>query len=194
VTAGTLSNPRVRDDNQGRQYSGRVAWKPVTGLILGASAASGEWLNGALKDSLGSFAPGHYRQDTFGLDFEYSRDYWLVRSEVIKTQWRIPKLSEPFIDAPLEATAGFIESRYRLTPRYFVAARLDGLTFSKIQGQVRFGGLPETWDAPVTRIEAGGGVYLQRNLTLRAVVQRNWRDGGRVRNRTYVSGELAYWF
>ena len=53
---------------------------------------------------------------------------------------------------------------------------------------------PTPWDAPVTRIEAGGGVYLQRNLTVRVVAQHNWRDGGRVRNRTYVSGQLAYWF
>jgi hypothetical protein len=37
-------------------------------------------------------------------------------------------------------------------------------------------------------------VYLQRNLTLRAVVQRNWRDAGRVRQRTFVSSQLAYWF
>ena len=57
-----------------------------------------------------------------------------------------------------------------------------------------FGGAPTPWDAPVTRIEAGGGFYLQRNLTLRGIVQRNWRDGGRVRNRTFVSGQISYWF
>ena len=57
-----------------------------------------------------------------------------------------------------------------------------------------FGGEPTPWEAPVTRLEGGGGVYLQRNLTLRAVVQTNWRDGGRVLNATYVSGQLSYWF
>jgi hypothetical protein len=25
-------------------------------------------------------------------------------------------------------------------------------------------------------------------------VQHDWRDGGRVRSRTYVSGQLSYWF
>jgi hypothetical protein len=37
-------------------------------------------------------------------------------------------------------------------------------------------------------------MYVQRNLTLRAVVQYNTRDGGRVHQRTFLSGEIAYWF
>ena len=194
VTAGTLSNPRVRDDNDGHQISGRIAWKPIVGLVIGSSVASGEWLNGDLKKSLGSYGTGHYRQEALGLDVEYSRDYWIVRSELVASRWTLPQLAPPVIDRPLRATAAFLETRYRIAPRFFAAARLDGLTFSQIRGQRRFNGELKTWDAPVTRVEAGGGVYLQRNLTVRAVVQRNWRDGGRVHNRTFVSGELAYWF
>ena len=114
-----------------------------------------------------------------------------MRSELVRTRWTIPRLGDPPIDGPLGATSAFVEGRYRFKPRFFAAARIDGLTFSKIRGEQLFGGLPETWDAPVSRIEAGGGMYVQRNLTLRAVVQRNSRDGGRVRQRTFVSGEIA---
>ena len=46
----------------------------------------------------------------------------------------------------------------------------------------------------MTRVEVGGGVSLQRNLTLRGVVQRNWRDGGRVHDKTYLSAQISYWF
>lgn len=194
VTAGTLSNPRVRDDNGGRQISGRAAWKPIVGLVVGASAAHGEWLNGSLKDALGPYASGHYPQTALGFDAEYSRGYWIVRSEVVVSRWTLPPLSAPAITAPLRATSGFIESRYRLTPRLFAAARLDALTFSDISGQRFFGGAPTSWDAPVRRIEAGAGFYLQRNITLRGVLQHNWRDGGRVRERTYASAQIAYWF
>ena len=63
-----------------------MAWKPALGLVIGASAAEGEWLNGSLKNSLGPLAPGPYRQDTIGLDAEYSRDYWIVRSELVMTR------------------------------------------------------------------------------------------------------------
>jgi hypothetical protein len=195
VTSGTLSNPRVGDDNGGRQWSGRTAWKPVIGLVLGASAAHGAFLNQAIADAYPPAAGSHaYNQDAIGIDGEYSRGYWIVRGEAIHSRWGLPKINQPFIAATPSATAGYLEMRYRLGPRVFVGARGDRLTFSRITGQRLFGGQPTSWDAPVTRVEAGGGVNLQRNLTLRAIVQRDWRDGGRVHERTYVSAQLAYWF
>jgi hypothetical protein len=195
VTVGTLSNPRVDDDNRGRQLSARVAWKPIVGLVLGGSAAGGLFLTTALEDSVaGLTTTSRHPQRALGFDAEYSRDYWIVRGEVIDSRWTLPELAAPVIGGPLAARAAFVETRYRVTPRFFAAARADRLTFSSIRGQRFFNGAPTPWDAPVTRVEAGGGVYLQRNLTVRAVVQHNWRDGGRVRNRTYVSAQLAYWF
>jgi hypothetical protein len=195
VTTGTLSNPRVADDNDGPQVSGRVAWKPVVGLVLGASAAQGAFLTEAIEDAVAARNGREtHRQRALGIDAEYSRGYWIVRGEMIHSQWNLPALAAPLIDGPLGSTAGFVETQYRITPRLFAAARADRLTFSRIRGQRLFGGEPTPWDAPVTRLEAGGGFYLQRNLTLRGVVQRNWRDAGRVHNRTYVSGQLAYWF
>jgi hypothetical protein len=71
---------------------------------------------------------------------------------------------------------------------------VDRLTFSRIRGQRLFGGAPTPWDAPVQRVEAGGGVYLRRNLIARAVLQWNERDAGLVHKRTFVSGQLSYWF
>jgi hypothetical protein len=195
LTTGTLSNPRVRDDNNRPQLSGRVAWKPAAGLVLGVSAARGAFLTGAVENSVAALnGRATHTQRALGLDGEYSRGYWIVRGEIIQSRWDLPALAAPRIDGPLRADAAFVETRYRITPRIFAAARADRLTFSQVRGQRLFGGLPTPWDAPVTRLEAGGGFYLQRNLTFRAVVQRNWRDAGRARNRTFVSGQLAYWF
>ena len=117
-----------------------------------------------------------------------------MRGELIDSRWTLPAIAAPSITSPLRATAAFVETRYRFGPRYFAAARVDRLTFSRIRGQRLFGGEPTPWDAPVTRLEVGGGVYVRRNLTARAVVQRNWRDAGRVTARTYLSGQVAYWF
>jgi hypothetical protein len=195
LTTGTLSNPRVADDNNRPQVSGRVAWKPTVGLVLGASAAQGAFLTEPIEDTVAALNGREtHRQRALGIDAEYSRGYWIVRGEMIHSRWDLPALAAPRIDAPLAATGAFVETRYRITPRIFAAARADRLTFSSIRGQRLFGGQPTPWDAPVTRIEAGGGFYLQRNLTLRAVVQHNWRDAGRVTNRTFVSAQLAYWF
>src|SRR4051812_10719829 len=176
VTAGTLSNPRVGDDNDGRQWSGRVAWKPVTGLILGASGARGAFVTREIVDAYEPLlGPHDYTQETLGLDGEYSRRYWIVRGEAIRSRWRLPKINAPFIEAPLAAQSEYLEGRYRFGPRLFAAGRVDRLAFSEIRGLRFFAGEPTPWDAGVRRVEAGGGVYLQRNLTARAIVQHNWR-------------------
>jgi hypothetical protein len=184
VTTGTLSRPRISDDNSGKQLSGRVAVTPIVGLIIGASAARGAWLSRSVAPDS---AP---QQRSFGADIEYSRDHWILRSEMIWTQWGFPAPLAPGGASTLDALGTWVEGRYRLTPRIFVAARADRLGFSDLAGTAAI--LP--WDAPVKRLEWGAGYYVQRNLVLRATAQQNWRDGGRVTHRTYLSGQLAYWF
>lgn len=195
VTSGTLSNPRVGDDNGGRQWSGRAAWKPTAGLVLGASGARGAFVDGAIVDAYEPVLGRHaYTQTAIGADAEYSRGYWIVRGEAIRTRWSVPRINLPFIDRPLAAQAAYVEARYRLGPRLFIAGRADRLSFSTITGRRLFGGRPTPWDAPVTRVEGGGGIYLQRNLIVRGILQHDWRDGGRVRSRSYVSAQISYWF
>jgi len=195
VTSGTLSNPRVEDDNDGRQLAARAAWHPSAGLTLGASGARGAFVDRAIVNEYEPvLGPHDYTQDAVGVDGEYSRGYWLVRGEAIFSRWTLPKINAPFIDRPLGARTGYVEGRYRFMPRLFGALRVDTLSFTKVAGQRLFEGQPTEWDAPVSRVELGGGVNIQRNLTARLVVQRNWRDGGRVHDRTYVSGQLSYWF
>ena len=192
VTTGTLSRPRLRDDNDSKQMSGRLAVKPVAGLVAGVSGAHGGWVSRSVPLPTG-VSRGRLAQTVFGADAEYSRDYWLVRGELIWSRWRLPFVTPPPEGSTVEARGLWIEGRYRLTPRWYAAARLDRLDFSKITGTL-FSVVPTPWEAPVTRYEAGGGYYFMRNLVLRAAVQRNIRDGGRVRSRTFITGQVAYWF
>jgi hypothetical protein len=189
VTTGTLSDPRVEDNNSGKQLSGRAAFHPIVGLVAGVSAARGDFLSSAVKHQIEN-PRDSYPQTALGVDAEYSRDHWLVRGEAIWSRWTMPFATEPH-GYDLKATGAFIEGRYRLTPRIFVASRLDRLTFSRLQVGPTWA---PTWDAPVTRVEVDAGYYLQRNLVARIAVQANDRDGGRVRQRTYVSGQVAFWF
>jgi hypothetical protein len=112
---------------------------------------------------------------------------------MVWSRWDLPQPLQPTNVRAVSALASWVEGRYRVTPRIFVAARADHLGFSDIRGRLVLpAGAP--WDAPVRRLEGNVGYYLQRNLVLRAGVQGNWREGGRDRQRTYFAAQLAYWF
>ena len=201
VTSGTLSNPRVDDDNGGRQASTRVAVKPLIGLVIGGSLARGEFLSNNITDFYGTVFPGaHYRQRALGLDAEYSRGYWIVRGEVIQSRWNLPAANLPYISEPLRATSGYVEAKYRFTPRFYMASRIDRLTFSNITGTVQTPdapGQPTPWDAPVTRIELGSGLHISRHLLARTSGQYNWRERPMrfvASHRFYLAGQLAFTF
>ena len=185
VTLGSLASPAIEPEKAGRQYTARVAVRPLLGLVVGASAARGPFLTRGMLESGGIQAShGRFRQDAVGADVEYSRDHYLVRFETIRSQWSLPTLA-----SPVTALAASVEGRYKIGPRLHAAGRVDHLGFSSITGTTR----TATWDAPVTRIEVGGGYLLQRNLQLKMSVQHNRRPGGRVQRVNLVAAQLAVW-
>jgi len=195
LTQGTLSDPRVRDDNGGKQVSGRVEVRPTLGLVLGASAARGEYVT---REAARALPPVDgrepYRQEGLGADAEYSRGYWVIRSETVLSRWALPPVHAPLVTGTLRAWGTFVEARYKVRPGLFVAARVDHLGFSRIAGTL-FGGRATSWDAPVSRVEVGTGYSLRRHLLLKIAVQRNWRSGVAFGARESVGGAQALlWF
>ena len=102
----------------------------------------------------------------------------------------MPAVGAPVIDVPLRALATYIEGRYKIVPGLYAAARVDHLGFSEVTGTNG----PNTWDAPVTRIEVGGGYSVLRNVLLKVSGQHNARDGGRVTNQNLAAAQIVYWF
>jgi hypothetical protein len=188
VTRGSLGNPRTSDDNGGKQVATRLGFYPAPGLVLGASFADGAYLDDQVEALLP--ATGRYHQRAFGVDAEYAWDRFVVRGEGIVGHWRMPEIDAPPIDRPLDFYGGFVEGRYRILPGLHVAARVDHLDFGTLRGSAT----TDTWDAHVTRIEAGAGYLLRRNVQLKASFQHDWRDGGFVHSESFVSGQVLAWF
>jgi hypothetical protein len=191
VTAGSLSDPRFRDNNSGRQLAGRVVARPTAALLVGASASRGAWLNRTLDDALVGTEPGNRsRQVAFGADAEFSTGPVLVRGEVIRSTWSLPDLSTLQIDEPLAARSLLVEGRYKVAPGFYVAMRGDRLDFSDIPADAGVA----SWEARTWRVEAGVGYSITRNVLLKGSWQHNRRDGGRVREDTLLAGQVLYWF
>ncbi len=191
VTTGSLSAPRSGDIGAAPQVSGRLAYRPRPGILLGVSAARGIFVSSSVTDALAG--PGRATsndQRALGFDAEFSHGYWLLRTEGVLSSWRVPVVNPPFLSDPLRAFAVDVEGRYRLRPGLYVAARLDRLDFSQVTGTS--GTLP--WDAPVRRVEAGGGYSLRRNILMKLAYQYNWRDSTYDRTSGLVSAQLLFWF
>jgi hypothetical protein len=190
ATQGTLSHPLTRDDNGGKQLSGRLAWTPSPAVAVGVSGATGEFLSAELQEALPPAARGTYRQQALGVDAEWSAGYWIVRAEAVWSRWRVPPLEPTLIERPLLALGAYAEARYKLRPGLFLAGRVEHLGFSEIDSAA--GRL--TWDAPVTRVEAGAGWSPLRYALVKVSWQHNQRDGGRVRENDLVAGQVVLWY
>lgn len=191
LTAGTLSEPHVRDDNGGRQIAARFAVQPVTGLVIGVSGARGPFLADSVTTALPpDVSARSLTQRAIGFDLEYSRDYWLVRAEGIVSAWRLPAVAAPFIDDSVQARSLSVEGRYTLRPGVFAGGRYDYLGFSSVRGST----VTDAWDAPVTRLEVGGGYYVQRNLIGKVTYQHNWRATPFASTLGVWAGQLQFWF
>jgi hypothetical protein len=191
VTMGSLSNPRVRDDNGGRQLVGRAVVRPLPAVAFGVSAARGAYLSRGVEDALPAGAQlDDAVQRALGLDAEYSEGRFLVRAEVIRSDWTLPFALGEGNSQRLGAHVVLVEGRYRVFPGVQVAARAERLDFSRIQ--VR--GIGEYWESPVARIEVGASYSIIRNIIVKGSVQRNTREGGRVRRDTLSAMQVVYWF
>jgi hypothetical protein len=190
ITTGSLSNPRVDDDNGGRQLSGRAILRPAPQLALGASAARGAYLDASLS---GVLDEGRHveegAQSAVGIDAEYSEGRFLGRSELIWTRWTVP-MPGTSTNLRLDATSLVAEARYRVWPGLYFAGRAERLGFNRLQTSL---GL-QAWEAPVRRFEIGTGYSLIRNVIVKASWQRNLRAGGRVRDDSLGAIQVLYWF
>jgi hypothetical protein len=190
VTQGSLSHPVVKDDNDGKQVSGRIAWSPGPGLVVGVSGASGEFLDREVQQAFAGRAQGTWRQDAAGVDVEWSGGRWIVRAEGLWSRWHLPALDPTPVAEPLAAAAAYLESRFKIRAGLYAAARVERLSFDRVPSA--FG--EATWDAPVWRFEAGAGWSPWRRAILKLSWQHDERDGGRVRREDLVAGQVVLWF
>jgi hypothetical protein len=190
ITNGSLSNPRVNDDNGGKQVATRVVARPATGLVVGASYARGQFLGHRVLDVLMDPDASSFVQRAYGTDIEYSRDHWILRGSAVLSEWDLPIPRERPAPLTLRALAVSAEGRYMIFPGVYAAARAEQLSFNRVAGTTR----TVSWDAPVSRIEVGGGYYLQRNVVAKLSLQRNVRDGGRVLSDSLTAAQLHFWF
>lgn len=191
ITRGGIASGRHSGANTGWEVSARVEARPRPGLVLGVSGAHGTYIDRDVSPLVQTAAFNRTPRETAGgLDAEWSWGYWLVRAEAVFSRRMVPAFAPSYLADPLWATWIGGETRYKLFPGMYLAARLERLSFSTLDAA----SVIDTWDANVTRVEAGGGYAVARNVTLKLSYQRNWRDSEWYPRQQLVSGQVVLWF
>lgn len=188
VTRGSASDPVVREDNHGRQWSGRLQWRPLFGLSLGVSASRGAYLSDRAGERyVPPLSTGAAQQRLWAADAEFAAGHTLLRAEALVSRWDAPTVRP---GQPLRGTGFLLEARQTLRPGLYAAARFEGVFFDELPSRQ----LSDTWDAGVLRVEAGIGYTLRPDLRLRASYQHNWRDGGPLREDGLLAAKATLSF
>jgi hypothetical protein len=165
VTEGSISNPRA-DRNDGKQFLGRIGFNPVAGIKFGFSGAYNPYLSTAdpqrlLEEGKGK---GEYHQTAYGADLEASYRYLIVFSEFVKSKW-----DATVEEGKLSNWSWYIDAKYKIHPKLYLAGRYDMMNFSEINNPAT--GEKEGWDYNVKRYEAGMGFRITTDASIKLVEQ-----------------------
>ncbi len=156
---GSYGNSLNVNNDLGKLF--RISVTPFLGLTIGGAFNWGSYLSGNVEGYLpyGETA-NDYQQYTGSIDLEYSRGHIQVFSQAIYNNWDHPNVNDA-----LTVFGYYAETKYTFHPRWFVAARLNQLLFSKITVD----GMEHRWDHNVFQIEGGLGYAIDRNTLAKLV-------------------------
>jgi hypothetical protein len=157
------SRPKAWDDDglawRHPTLSTRVAWSPNAMWHLGLSASTGAFLLAEARPFLAPGAGfGDYRERTLAADLTFAWHHWQIWAEVFQTRFALPRLGDA------ATTAAYAELKYRFTPRFSAALRLNRQTFGTMMDPSRG---PTHWDRNTTRIDFAPALRLTPHVQVK---------------------------
>ena len=189
VENGTVSTPAYGNQNSNNDVGKilRCTATPLMGLTIVAGITEGAYLNDAYNSAASGADFSRYRQRAGELDVAFSTGHLVLYGEGVYGSWDVEFADR---DETLGMFGYYGEGKYALSPRLYVALRMNGLVFQK----VRLGGIDQRWDYNVNEWEGGFGYYLDRDVLLKAV-RRETRTYGGSRPKDYLTvAQLAVLF
>ncbi len=151
--------------------SSRLAWSPNAMWHVGLSASTGQYLLPVARPLIpAGVGLGDYRQRLLAADVGFAWHHWQLWAEFFRTRFALPRLGDATTDA------AYVEAKYRFTPHFSAALRLNRQTFGTLadgpRGLVRWGGDVWRYDvAPAWRLSPHLQLKLQASWQHEASVQ-----------------------
>ena len=189
VTSGTVSETAYGGGNSNSDLGKvfRLAITPITGFTIGGAYSWGAYLEETNKPLPRTIDVNTYNERAAEVDIEYSRGYMVLYGEGVYAAWQVPLETH---DDEFKALGFYLEGKYTVLPRLYVAMRLSGLHF----GNALLGGSQQSWDSDITEWEGGMGYFLDRDVLLKLVRRETRMHGGSMPkdNLTALQLTVAY--
>jgi hypothetical protein len=171
MLTGSVGKPTQQQEKDVPQVTTHIVYNFNPGLKIGASAFYGPYL---YEDAFPDYGTPSYNIDPedyinlgIGYEFYWSGQYLEIYSESYYASWEYPALPK------LKSLAGYVEAKYKIKPRWYVAGRFGFVEPSEIEIS---SGVNEKWDYPIKRYEFGIGYKPLRKATVKLVTQLNRFD------------------
>jgi hypothetical protein len=137
---------------------------PMTGLRIGGSFTVGPYLNGSYSSAqLDGDSWTWYQQRVVAMDLAYAHGYLETHAEAARGSYDVPGRASPIV-----GWTYYGEAKYTLSPRWFVAARVERNDYPFIRGTAT------AWVARLTDFvdgEAGVGYRLSPGTLLKTSIR-----------------------
>ncbi len=164
LQTGSLGSPSRNTQYNYPNVLAHISWVPGPWLTVGGWGAMGSYLPPGSEATLpGSNALEDYHQQTVGGLARFALGHWEVYAEGLVNRFQHPFLGN------LDATGGYVDVRYGFAPKWFGAARIEGMSFSQLDQSID----PQMsrWDFPLGRLEIGVGHNMTHKTMIKAVTQ-----------------------
>jgi hypothetical protein len=160
---GSLGSPKREVAYSRPAGAVHLNWVPTPYLTVGGWASGGPWLAPHFEPGLpmGEVVED-YNQITAGGLLQASAGHAELNAEFIINRFEHPYLGD------LDNTGGYADVKYSFATRWWGAARIDALTFSRLDVVDE---PSERWDYPMLRLEFGVGRRLSENALIKGVTQ-----------------------
>jgi hypothetical protein len=174
-----------REQRHHPTWSARLGYRPGPAWSFGVSASAGPYLRESAARSVPAGRNrGDYRQTVLAHDAGFAWRHLQVWAEIYASRFAIPGVADA------DTLAWYVETKYKLTPRFFGAVRWNQQIFGTIPER----GAAVEWGRDVARLDVSAGYRCspQAQLKLQYSLQRG--DSGPRRHTRLLGAQLTVRF
>lgn len=168
---GAQSNNENVTQNDRFGWVGRYSVAPHPSWTLGVSGSVAPYMTSGATGLAAGEVPEDFDQELIGFDLEFSRDRWRVLAEALWNDWDVSR--NLGVGGQLGAFSWYLEAKYSITPRFFMAMRYSDQSFDDVPNGA---GTSTSWDFDTDRIEVGVGYRPTVNVLAKLSGQHNQTD------------------